>query len=188
MGFNWWLNSIIMRIGTIAQHANIGPHGPASILPNGAIPGRLNDFKFIGWWDFTDNNFSVAPGTNTVNLQLVKDKGPHGADLKSDSTIKGPSYKPESLGQDKHKYAEISYFIGEKKFQNLGLGSLAIKKVCKIAKSKYKLKKLIAGVYENNVPSKKVLEKNKFKLEGCILKKYLFEGKRISELIYGKLL
>ena len=88
----------------------------------------------------------------------------------------------------KHKYAEISYFIGEKKFQNLGLGSLAIKKVCKIAKTQYKIKKLIAGVYEKNIPSKKVLEKNKFLLEGLILKKYLFEGKRISELIYGKLL
>ncbi len=88
----------------------------------------------------------------------------------------------------KHKYAEISYFIGEKRFQNLGLGSLAIKKVCKIAKTQYNLKKLIAGVYENNTPSKKVLEKNKFILEGLIIKKYLFEGKRISELIYGKLL
>jgi len=88
----------------------------------------------------------------------------------------------------KHKYAEISYFIGEKKFQNLGLGSLAIKKVCKIAKTQYKIKKLIAGVYEKNIPSKKVLEKNKFLLEGLISKKYLFEGKRISELIYGKLL
>jgi len=88
----------------------------------------------------------------------------------------------------KHKYAEISYFIGEKRFQNLGLGSLAIKKVCKIAKTQYKIKKLIAGVYEKNIPSKKVLEKNKFLLEGLISKKYLFEGKRISELIYGKLL
>ena len=88
----------------------------------------------------------------------------------------------------KHKYAEISYFIGEKRFQNLGLGSLAIKKVCKIAKTQYKLKKLIAGVYEKNIPSKKVLEKNKFILEGFISKKYLFEGRRISELIYGKLL
>jgi len=87
-----------------------------------------------------------------------------------------------------HKYAEISYFIGNKDYQNLGLGSLAIKQVCKLAKTKYKIKKLIAGVYNNNIPSKKVLEKNLFKLEGIIKKKILFEGKRISECIYGKIL
>jgi len=95
-----------MRIGTIAQHANIGPHGPASILPNGAIPGRLNNFKFIGWWDFTDNIFSVAPDTNTDSLQLVTDKGPYSANLAADSLSKGPSYNPNTLGQDGHKYAE----------------------------------------------------------------------------------
>ena len=88
----------------------------------------------------------------------------------------------------KHMYAEISYFIGEEKYQNLGLGSLSISKVCKIAKERFKIKKLIAGVYSNNTSSKKVLEKNKFKLEGFVQKKYIFEGKRISELIYGKLL
>ena len=48
-------------------------------------------------------------------------------------------------------------FYWKKRFQNLGLGSLAIKKVCKI-ENKFKLKKLIAGVYEN-IPSKKVLKK-----------------------------
>ena len=88
----------------------------------------------------------------------------------------------------KHKYAEISYFIGDKKYHNLGLGSLSIKKVCKIAKNKHKIKKLIAGVYDKNISSKKVLEKNKFKLEGVIFKKYIFEGKRMSEYVYGKLL
>ena len=73
-----------------------------------------------------------------------------------------------------HKYAEISYFIGEKGFQNLGLGSLAIKKVCKIAKTQYKLKKLIAGVYEKNIPSKKVLEKLLWNIVKRIKKKRVF--------------
>ena len=54
--------------------------------------------------------------------------------------------------------------------------------------NKHKIKKLIAGVYDKNISSKKVLEKNKFKLEGVIFKKYIFEGKRMSEYVYGKLL
>ena len=87
-----------------------------------------------------------------------------------------------------HKFAEISYFIGDKKFQNLGLGCLAIKKICKMAKSEFKLKKIIAGLYEKNIPSKKILEKNKFKLEGIEFKKYIYMKRRISGLIYGKLL
>ena len=40
----------------------------------------------------------------------------------------------------KHKYAEISYFIGDKKYHNLGIKSLTIKKVCQIAKNKHKIK------------------------------------------------
>ena len=53
---------------------------------------------------------------------------------------------------------------------------------------KYKLNKLFAGVADKNLGSKKVLEKNNFKLEG-IRKKHLFiNNKFYNQLDYGLLL
>ena len=85
-----------------------------------------------------------------------------------------------------HNYADISYFIGDVKFQKLGIGTIAIKKVLEIAKRKFKLKKIFAGIYSNNVNSKKILLKNKFVLEGTFKKKFIYENKRIAELVYSK--
>ena len=87
-----------------------------------------------------------------------------------------------------HKTAEISYFIGDKKYHNKGIASLAIKKILLIAKKQFKLKKITAGVYSKNISSKKVLLKNKFKLEGNLINQYKFKNIRINKLIYGKIL
>tara|TARA_A100001035_G_scaffold255048_1_gene229339 strand:- start:5547 stop:6065 length:519 start_codon:yes stop_codon:yes gene_type:complete len=87
-----------------------------------------------------------------------------------------------------HKYAEISYIIGNLQYQNKGFATQAIKKILVIAKKKYKLKKIIASVYSSNIASRKVLEKNKFKLEGIIKKKFIFNKKRLDQLIFGKLI
>ena len=40
----------------------------------------------------------------------------------------------------------------------------------------------------NNISSKKVLLKNKFKLEGKLKKQYKFNNKRIDGLVYGKII
>ena len=87
-----------------------------------------------------------------------------------------------------HKFAEISYFIGDIKFQKMGIGTLAIKKVLEIAKKKFKLKKITASVYSNNIASTKVLIKNKFLLEGIQTKIYIYKNKRINHFLYGKLI
>ena len=87
-----------------------------------------------------------------------------------------------------HKYAEISYIIGNLQYQNKGFATQAIKKILVIAKKKYKLKKIIASVYSSNIASRKVLEKNKFKLEGIIKKKFIFNKKWLDQLIFGKLI
>ena len=85
----------------------------------------------------------------------------------------------------KHKFAEISYLIGNKSYLNYGIGTLAVKKGIKLCKSKFKIKKLIAGCYSINHASKKVLLKNGFKLEGIITKKLTYKTKRIDHCIYG---
>ena len=87
-----------------------------------------------------------------------------------------------------HKYAEISYIIGNLEFQNQGFATQAIRKILVIAKKKFKLKKIIASVYSSNIASRKVLEKNNFKLEGIVKKKFVFNKKRLDQLIFGKLI
>ena len=87
-----------------------------------------------------------------------------------------------------HKFAEISYLIGDTNFQNRGFATEAIKQILILAKKKYKLSKIIATTYSNNFTSRKVLEKNKFKLEGIIKKKFLFNKKRLDQLVFGRLI
>jgi len=87
----------------------------------------------------------------------------------------------------KHRYAVISYFIGEKELEGKGYATLAIKKVISIAK-KMKIKKLKAGVYSMNIGSQKALKKNGFNKEGLLKKEYLFKKKRIDCLLFGKML
>lgn len=86
-----------------------------------------------------------------------------------------------------HKYAVISYFIGEKKLHNNGYATMAIKEIIKIAKKK-QIKKLKAGLYYLNKGSQKALKKNGFKLEGVLKKEYIYKNKRIDSLIFGKVL
>ena len=87
-----------------------------------------------------------------------------------------------------HQTAEISYFIGEKRYWKAGIGSQAVKKAIEISKKKYKLKKLIAGCYDVNKGSIKVLQKNKFKQEALLKSHVFFENKRIDQIIFGLVL
>ena len=86
-----------------------------------------------------------------------------------------------------HMIGEISYFIGERELWGKGYTTLAIKEIIKIEK-KMGLKKLKAGLYEMNVGSKKVLEKNNFKLEGKFKSEIVYKGKRYNRYCYGKIL
>jgi len=86
-----------------------------------------------------------------------------------------------------HKTGEISYFIGEKELWGKGYTTLAIKEIIKIAK-KMGLKKLKAGLHEMNIGSKKVLEKNGFKIEGKFKSELIFKNKRVNHYFFGKIL
>ena len=86
-----------------------------------------------------------------------------------------------------HKTAEISYFIGEKKFWGKGLTTLAISEIIKIAKKKG-IKKLKAGFVEMNKGSKKVLTRNGFKIEGKFKSEAIYRGRRVNTFWLGKIL
>ncbi len=84
-----------------------------------------------------------------------------------------------------HKSAEISYIIGNRNFWKMGIGTDAVKAIVKIAKKKFKLKKLVAGCYENNLGSIKVLKNNNFKQEAKFISQILYSSKRINMIVYG---
>jgi [ribosomal protein S5]-alanine N-acetyltransferase len=86
-----------------------------------------------------------------------------------------------------HKFADISYFIGNKNYWGKGYTTLAIASVIKIAKKKG-VKKLQARYYQMNFGSKKVLEKNKFKLEATLKSQIVFKKKRYNSYWYGLVL
>lgn len=86
-----------------------------------------------------------------------------------------------------HKYGFISYFIGEKGYWGKGYASISVELVTKFAFTKLKLNKCIAGVYQPNISSVKVLKKNNYELEGVEKNKLLLNNKFVSHLVFGKL-
>ena len=54
-----------------------------------------------------------------------------------------------------------------------------------LAKKKFKLKKLQAGHWEKNIASRKVLLKNKFKLEGILKSQIQTKKGRVDRYLYG---
>ena len=84
-----------------------------------------------------------------------------------------------------NKTADISYFIGDRNYWNKGIATEAIKQIIILAKKKFKLKKLQAGHWKKNIASRKVLLKNKFKLEGILKSQIQTKKGRIDRYLYG---
>ena len=81
-----------------------------------------------------------------------------------------------------HKFAQIGYFIGEKKNMGKGFATEAIKLITEFAFKNLKLKYVYATVYEKNYGSIRSLKKNKYKINGRFLNKILFRNKRGNQL------
>ena len=77
------------------------------------------------------------------------------------------------------KSAELGYWIGEP-FWGKGIATKAVKLITEIGFNKLKLIRIYAGVFEFNIASMKVLERNGFIKEG-IFKKAIFKNERILD-------
>ena len=84
-----------------------------------------------------------------------------------------------------HKSAEISYFIGEKKFWGKGIATKCIKKLIDFGIKELSLEKINAGYYEINIASSKVLKKSGFCIEGIRESDIIFENQRINSILVG---
>ncbi len=87
-----------------------------------------------------------------------------------------------------HKKAELTYVIGETNYWGKGVASFAVSKMVELAKKKFKLNKLYAGIASSNLGSGKVLEKNGFIIEGIRKQHLYYNGNFFDQIDYGLIL
>ena len=95
---------------------------------------------------------------------------------------------PDNRFDSPNKTASIEYYI-DKKYQKKGIGKELIRLIIDKAKKK-RFRKLMAFVYVRNYPSRKVLEKAKFRKVGVLRNhlKYNTSNKYCSLIIYEYLI
>lgn len=71
-----------------------------------------------------------------------------------------------------HGFGEIGLMIGDKTYWGKGYATEAILTITKFGFQKFKLNKLLAGCYENNVGSLKAFKKAGFEIEGISRNRY----------------
>ncbi|HSP87825.1 MAG TPA: GNAT family protein [Ignavibacteriaceae bacterium] len=104
---------------------------------------------------------------------------------KNNELIGGISFH-NKYGIHSHK-DEIGYWLG-KPFWNKGIMTDVVNKICSIGFTDFNLKRIEALVFSFNEPSKKVLEKAGFMLEGTMKKFYYKNYKFIDADIYARLI
>jgi len=80
--------------------------------------------------------------------------------------------------------AEIGYGIALEA-RGKGFATAAVRLVTRRAFTETPLRKLIAYVHEENVASRRVLEKAGYTAEGLLREHYLIDGLPVNEVIYG---
>ena len=76
-----------------------------------------------------------------------------------------------------HLSADISFVIGVQEVMGKGFATEAVHGVCFYMFYECELEKLWAGYYKEHTTSARVLEKNGFRIEGCLEKKYINNGR-----------
>lgn len=80
----------------------------------------------------------------------------------------------------------LGYFLLNE-YWGKGITTTATEKICSLAFEKLDIIKICASTFEENLPSRRVLEKNGFKLEGIREKSIFKNGKIFNECMYGKI-
>jgi len=77
------------------------------------------------------------------------------------------------------KSAELGYYVAEK-YWNKGIASKSVGLIVKFGFESLHLTRIYAGVFQNNIASMRILEKNGFVLEG-IKRKAIFKNNKILD-------
>lgn len=82
--------------------------------------------------------------------------------------------------------AEIGYQVAPEA-QGRGIGTAAVRALCAAAFAETPLRRLIALIHEDNLASRRLIERVGFRLEGILREHYLIEGRPANEAAYGLL-
>jgi RimJ/RimL family protein N-acetyltransferase len=84
-----------------------------------------------------------------------------------------------------HRFADVSYFIGEPAHWGLGHATTAIRIATAVGFERLGLERVQAGIYEGNVGSGRALERAGFRLEARLRRKLRLDDDWEDHLIYG---
>lgn len=155
-----WKNSDIESLAENANNHRIAVN-MRDLFPH---PYTIEDAKT--WIELTNNDETKSNFAITVN-----DKAVGGIGL--------------ALGEDIEKIsAEVGYWLGEN-YWGKGITSSALNGIVNYGFNDLGLKRIFAKPLEHNMASRKVLEKNGFKLEGILNKSVIKEGKIHNQALYA---
>ena len=86
-----------------------------------------------------------------------------------------------------HRKSDISLFIGDKNFLYKGYANESIKLIVYYGFNILNLHKLSAGIYDDNIGSKKAFEKNGFEIEGVKKEECFINNKWTDVIVLGKI-
>lgn len=132
----------------------------------------------------TQDAYSIYQFINAINKSdnsylfgiFIKESGKHIGNIKI-----GPI-------DFNNNYADISYFIGDKKSRGKGYAKDAIATVCSFGFNTLNLHKIYAGVIKGNDASMYVLNSCGFFMECTISAKYLVDGYYTDAIIFSKMM
>ena len=157
-------------------------------------------------WSFEDKEFLIKM-CNTIDRNYLSDRIPdpytdesaewwlnmvedndekHGVFRKIvvDGKIAG-AVSVEQKEDVYRKDSEVGYYLLQEVYSK-GIMTEAVRQICEIAFEKLDILRITGMVYEPNIASKKVLERNNFLLEG-VMKQAVIKNNNIYDLcIYGK--
>ena len=157
-----WINGDEIDLVTQANNVKIF-NNVRDLFPH---PYTINDgIKWI------KSNLDIIPAKNMAILVDDKIAGSIGLKLQEDV------YR---------KNAEVGYFLGEQ-YWGKGLTTIALKKFIEYTFNTFPVTRLFAPIFEYNIASIKVLEKNGFKREGYFKKSIYKNGEYFNEVILAQL-
>lgn len=150
---------------------------------------------YVQWMNDFETNYYMETCWNEQNLQTIREFV-NGVMESGDSYLfaimdisSGRHIGNIKIGpiRYRYKFADISYFIGDKEFRGKGCATEAIRLICEFGFYKLGLHRIEAGVIEGNIRSEKVLLANGFVEEGRLTHRFIREGKYLDHILFGKI-
>jgi len=152
-----------------------------------SLQGNINNKKIYQNTSNIPHPYTLKDAKKWITKNLKEEKKKNPQMINFAIEINDEVVGSVGLGNIKYGHkAEVSYWLGEK-YWNSGIMTEAVKLVTKFGFEKLKLKKIYGRVYIFNLASKKVLEKNDYKLEGILKKDFKKDGKFIDSYLLAKI-